>query len=576
MALRSSCDVIPEDALCCGLIYDDDISVDLPEFCDSLDEDYSLEDLTFIMGKYLGLDIEPSAPLPGPLKDIGSQSREQERLRKLKEAYISCFSALAARVALSICAPKSEIELSRKPVNAKSDHRYRETAVSMFTDMSPLCTSLGVRPDFWIRMGDIPLLLIEIVSGSQGRHSVKQTLLKSICKTIDQLRLYKNSRDERISEVSSIVLPKSRGMNCGAVLVTVKFGIDDQWKFRLSFRKIAVADVAKQMETIIESNCAFLSTSMRSAPWYLLKFDSLPPGMQQHYSKHSIVLKDFHQNGKVRYYYKFSPRSREREQLSDLLLKTILAPEEIKAGPLDGEKRVAVLPVGAAVINGLKFFRFPAVEPPLSNTPILRCFSQFAIQSALGLRALHVYDQIAHLDVRTFNTCFLLAGKENSEQAKIVFIDLDRSTQNLDSKNRVSTVGAQYVKPPEWPNDVPFSARNCDWRQWALMLWSVLKPADEEIIYNGEINSSGQPFLDSILSGTLVGLDTKSDTELVSIIQGWLQSPDFGEIKPVSAEFDSTTLTDQVPENSFSADPAAASDEQPLEQVILARPDANA
>ena len=43
----------------------------------------------------------------------------------------------------------------------------------------------------------------------------------------------------------------------------------------------------------------------RSATWYLLKLDSLPPGMKHHCSKHSIVLKDFHQNGTVRYYYKF-------------------------------------------------------------------------------------------------------------------------------------------------------------------------------------------------------------------------------------------------------------------------------
>ncbi len=37
-----------------------------------------------------------------------------------------------------------------------------------------------------------------------------------------------------------------------------------------------------------------------------------------------------------------------------------------------------------------------------------------------------------------------------------MFIDLDRSTQNLDERTLVSTAGAQYVQPPEWPNDVLF------------------------------------------------------------------------------------------------------------------------
>ena len=78
------------------------------------------------------------------------------------------------------------------------------------------------------------------------------------------------------------------------------------------------------------------------------------------------------------------------------------------------------------------------------------------------------------------------------------------------------------------------------------MLWSVLKPADAERIYAGELMSSGQPFLDSILSGSLSGLDTKSDSELISMIDGWLLSPDFEKIRPSIADFDSTTLTDQV------------------------------
>jgi hypothetical protein len=303
------------------------------------------------------------------------------------------------------------------------------------------------------------------------------------------------------------------------------------------------------MENIMESNCEFLRAAIRSIPWYLIKLGSLPPGMKQHYSKHSIVLKDFHQNGTVRFYYKFSPRLSEREQMADLLRRTRVwgpSKNEGGTGPADGEKRVAVLPFEEAKFNGLIFFVFRAVDPPLSNTRILRCFSEFATRSALSLRALHVHDEIAHLDVRTFNTCFILAGEKNTEQAKVVFIDLDRSTPSLDSKQRVSTVCAQYVQPPEWPQDVLFSARNCDWRQWALMLWSVLEHADAEIIYAGRKCISGQRFLDAILSGALLSLDARSESELISMIEAWLLSPDFRKIKPSSADVDSTSLTDQV------------------------------
>jgi hypothetical protein len=43
------------------------------------------------------------------------------------------------------------------------------------------------------------------------------------------------------------------------------------------------------------------------------------------------------------------------------------------------------------------------------------------------------------------------------------------------------------------------------------MLWSVLHYADEDNIYTGTKRSSGQPFLDSIIPGSLSGLDTKAD-----------------------------------------------------------------
>ena len=113
VALRASCDVSAEDVTCCGLVDKSDVIVGLSKFCNSLGNEYSLEDLTYIMGKYVGLSIEPSAPLPNLRKE--NQELEVNRLRTLNNGYISCFSALAERASINL-AETPKIELSRKSV----------------------------------------------------------------------------------------------------------------------------------------------------------------------------------------------------------------------------------------------------------------------------------------------------------------------------------------------------------------------------------------------------------------------------------------------------------------------------
>jgi hypothetical protein len=107
----------------------------------------------------------------------------------------------------------------------------KEENIDEFNRLSGLATSNTVRPDIWFKthrdrtLQNIPVFLSEIVSGTGSNRSVKQTILKSVCNTVDLLRLYTNvfDSDAKVKEVSSIVFPKTRTKDekktCSAVRV---------------------------------------------------------------------------------------------------------------------------------------------------------------------------------------------------------------------------------------------------------------------------------------------------------------------------------------------------------------------
>jgi hypothetical protein len=153
---------------------------------------------------------------------------------------------------------------------------------------------------------------------------------------------------------------------------------------------------------------------------------------------------------------------------------------------------------------------------------------------------------------------------------------------SLDSKQHcVSTAGAQYVQPPEWPQDVLFSTRNCDRRQWALMLWSVLEHADAESIYAGRNASraSRSSMLSSLVS--CPGWTRKATRSWFRWFRPGCSRQASGRSSPPART--STQLRSQTrcicisaSEYSSSSAPAAANDNKPSNQVILASSDADA
>eukprot|EP00291_Cryptomonas_curvata_P010932 CAMPEP_0172190598 /NCGR_PEP_ID=MMETSP1050-20130122/23208_1 /TAXON_ID=233186 /ORGANISM="Cryptomonas curvata, Strain CCAP979/52" /LENGTH=295 /DNA_ID=CAMNT_0012865501 /DNA_START=161 /DNA_END=1048 /DNA_ORIENTATION=+ len=157
-----------------------------------------------------------------------------------------------------------------------------EANVKLYTLLSPLCTTTTIRPDIWfkVKMGiaDVPVLMVEIVSGSQGQPSVEQTIRKQICNTVDQLRFYMNLRESPVSEVSSIVFPKDGGLSSGVTVVTARFPMGGRWKMNVTLQNIQKIEVCDVMKKILKQHIKFLrSGTSHKGPWYLVKIYDLPP-----------------------------------------------------------------------------------------------------------------------------------------------------------------------------------------------------------------------------------------------------------------------------------------------------------
>lgn len=76
-----------------------------------------------------------------------------------------------------ICLAGHESKEDTGPGGVESRSAKREEYIKAFSLVSPLITSMSVRPDLWMKSNlgsdiDVPVLLIEIVSGSENDRSV--------------------------------------------------------------------------------------------------------------------------------------------------------------------------------------------------------------------------------------------------------------------------------------------------------------------------------------------------------------------------------------------------------------------
>jgi hypothetical protein len=552
-SVRSSNTVTKENTERCGLIDTDSLN-SLSEYTKSL-EKCSQQEMISAIAQDLNLEscfdhLESTTNI----EDVIEKARIAKELEK--RLYYCC-SVIAGQVSSDLNSISKDTDTTEKfavklagnsdnidiPLGRESFERYsnygKEKNVHLFTLLSSLCTSTIIRPDIWYKVnmgaGDIPVLMVEIVSGSLGIPSLEHTIHKLVCNTIDQLRLYMNLRNSPVTEISSLVFPKHGDINTdstGVTVLTVRFS-PDSWKFCASFESISKFRVCTVMKEILRRNFDFLRRDTSySGPWYLVKIYNLPAQSVQIATKHNIVLKQERSGGTV--FLKYSPRSHAREQLLEFLCS------DIKPS-LDGKNSVAVRPVSRVQIHDLKFFAFPGVEPPLSRARILSCFPDFVVKSAEALQILHINDKLAHLDIRTFNLGYILCNE--GKEAKIVFIDLDSSTDQLDSiAGDTKTKVEQRRKPDAWPTTVRYNMVRCDWRQWAMMIWALLQLSQEEKIYEGQVRSCPYNFLEDILTGKETDLDSLCSAELECKLNRLLQSDSFKANRKIGT----STLAAQV------------------------------
>jgi hypothetical protein len=553
-SVRSSNLVSSDSILRCGLV--DSALIRLLPRCIESTNKYSQKEMIAKIAQ--DLNIESFFDYSLLTNDTNDSIKIAKEAKELQKRLNYCSSFIADQISRELtkdpdaAAEKITVKLAGDsnivdiPFGRESYMRYsnqgKEQNVQLFTLLSSLCTSAVIRPDIWfhVRLGtaDIPLLLIEIVSGSSGATSLEQTILKLYSNTIDQLRLYMSLRSSPVSEVSSMVFPKNRGLSTGVTVVTVRF-CPDSWKFCASFDNIPISQVCTVMKNILRRHCNILrsyTSSSVSRPWYLVKIYDLPSKTVQIASKHNIVLKQERPGGTV--YLKYSPRIRDREQLLELV--------DLKINSsLDGVNRVAVRPSSWERIKNHRFYVFPVVEPPLSKARILSCFPDFVVKSAEALQILHTLDGLAHLDIRTFNLGYILVNR--GEDAKVVFIDLDSSTAELTNEAGNSESNVEQLRPPDsWPETVNFTVLRCDWRQWAMMIWALLQPSQEAKIYEGKLRKCPFPFLEDILNGITTDWDSLSSAELIGKINLWLQSDSFKAIIDQDTRIGESSLVAQV------------------------------
>ena len=455
------------------------------------------------------------------------------------------FQALC-KIAERVSAPGS-VPVITVAGSLDDEGKVKEEYIGVFNRLSPLLTSTSVRPDFWLKtdlagIQNIPVLLFEIVSrpdeSFEDIQSMHQTLLKAVCNTINLMRLYMNilKSDVAFIEMSTIVIPKWGAVKFrSAVCVSVRWGDEaGNWQFQVSFKPIPIEDFVEECKHILSKQFKFiteqpLDPSLCSE--YLVRLYNLPPTMTQIKSKHSIVILDATTPGKKRI-LKFTPRMTERRWLSDLVMQG--KPSAAAAKP---EKPVR--------LNQLLFFTYPVLLPPLPNTLLLKCFRGFVLETAKALHELHK-EEIAHLDVRPFNVCFRLVVNQGVRAARAVLIDLDRGTWTSNREMNLCADCAQYTPPRGWPKDVAFTAARCDWRQWALMLWSLLVPTVEHAIYSEEKDQLGScplAFLDAIICKHEVGMD---EDLLLNEITSWVDSSEMEQAKLLQVELNTSDLATEV------------------------------
>ena len=258
------------------------------------------------------------------------------------------------------------------PSNATDDLSVSvDQELELFHELRPLLKSVENRPDVVVLTNKLPLLIVEVQSSSYS---------KSLCKTvvglIDQLRLLRNYNTQ-IQECTGFTFPDFHQKVC----VTK---VEIEWKnfcFNATYTPLTSSStVRREVSVAITNSLQFSNSIIHCLHHHALFFvpfsraDLLGVSdiVEDHiicqvHSRQSIVLEG------EKYFWKYSPDIREREQLTHLFSsKYKLFPD-----------------ASIHSVRKLKFFGVPKLIPPLSRQDAKSCLYSLVEKVAGVLQNLH-------------------------------------------------------------------------------------------------------------------------------------------------------------------------------------------
>ena len=125
-------------------------------------------------------------------------------------------------------------------------------------------------------------------------------------------------------------------------------------------------------------------------------------------------------------------------------------------------------PCGSDKKSAVKYFKYPALDPPKDYQQLQRILVSFIRRVIVAVNEMHDL-KLAHLDIRADNVCF-----RNSEP---VLIDLDRSMElntpaaEIQSLYASSDHSSMYSSFPELKERA--TASHIDWKQVAIMAYAI-------------------------------------------------------------------------------------------------------
>ncbi len=268
------------------------------------------------------------------------------------------------------------------------DRRYLriDKEVPQLAKLTPLFSSVKIRPDVGIYDLDVPLMMLEVHSSPYN-----ETLDKLAWDLLEQLRWLRNC-DPKITEWSGFCFPKHGADSCVSQMdITWD---ETEMNFAIDYVPVEKSRVRKAIK---DTHCDLVKKHIFKVPDEILYGIPLSR-LDMHFgtnafqvpSNHSIVVSSDH------CIYKMIPDPKEEANVMKLLFYKMGSP---------GPKRYS-LPTSIVQFGSHEFLVFPKLLDPMSAVEVQKSFPSFVRSVVDAIEALHQELKLAHVDIRLDNICF--------------------------------------------------------------------------------------------------------------------------------------------------------------------------